>query len=183
MPLRPDLSQHSILITGAGRGLGRSMAEKLAGCGAAVAIVDVDAGACSVVADGIRAGGGQAFAFPADVADRSALLDVAARFAAGRGRIDAVINNAMLLRYEPIEQITEETLDAHGVDRHQRQRLGRAGAARALRPGARRRDHQHGLAGGRARLSEYRGLQPGQGRDRHADQGAGGRARAAGRCG
>jgi NAD(P)-dependent dehydrogenase (short-subunit alcohol dehydrogenase family) len=110
MPLRPDLSQHSILITGAGRGLGRSMAEKLAGCGAAVAIVDIDAAACSVVADGIRAGGGQAFAFPADVADRSALLDVAARFAAGRGRIDAVINNAMLLRYEPVEQISAETL-------------------------------------------------------------------------
>ena len=110
MPLRPDLSQHSILITGAGRGLGRSMAEKLAGCGAAVAIVDIDAAACSVVADGIRGGGGQAFAFPADVADRSALLDVAARFAAGRGRIDAVINNAMLLRYEPVEQISAETL-------------------------------------------------------------------------
>ena len=110
MPLRPDLSQHSILITGAGRGLGKSMAEKLAGCGAAVAIVDVDAAACVAVADGIRAGGGTALPFPADVSDRAALLGVAARFAAARGRIDAVINNAMLLRYEPLERISEETL-------------------------------------------------------------------------
>ncbi len=110
MPLRPDLSQHSILITGAGRGLGKSMAEKLAGCGAAVAIVDVDAAACVAVADGIRAGGGTALPFPADVSDRAALLGVAARFAATRGRIDAVINNAMLLRYEPLERISEETL-------------------------------------------------------------------------
>ena len=110
MPLRPDLSQHSILITGAGRGLGKSMAEKLAGCGAAVAIVDVDAAACAAVADGIRAGGGTALPFPADVSDRAALLGVAARFAATRGRIDAVINNAMLLRYEPLERISEETL-------------------------------------------------------------------------
>jgi NAD(P)-dependent dehydrogenase (short-subunit alcohol dehydrogenase family) len=111
MALRPDLSEQSILITGAGRGLGKSMAEKLAGCGASIAVVDIDGAACSVVADGIRASGGRASAFPADVSDRSALLDVAARFAAERGRIDAVINNAMLLRYEPVEHITAQTLE------------------------------------------------------------------------
>jgi NAD(P)-dependent dehydrogenase (short-subunit alcohol dehydrogenase family) len=110
MPLRPDLSDKSILITGAGRGLGRSMAEKLAGCGATVAIVDIDAAACNAVAEGIRAAGGRAEALPTDVADRTAFLDVAARFAAVRGRIDAVINNAMLLRYEPVENISAETL-------------------------------------------------------------------------
>ena len=110
MALRPELSDKSILVTGAGRGLGRSMAEKLAGCGARVAVVDLDAAACTAVADGIRAAGGRAEALPADVADRAAFLDVAARFAAGSGRIDAVINNAMLLRYEPVEAITAETL-------------------------------------------------------------------------
>jgi NAD(P)-dependent dehydrogenase (short-subunit alcohol dehydrogenase family) len=111
MPLRPDLSEQSILITGAGRGLGKSMAEKLAGCGATVGLVDIDATACGAVAAGIGAAGGRALAFPADVSDREALLGVAARFAAERGRIDAVINNAMLLRYEPIEQISAQTLE------------------------------------------------------------------------
>lgn len=110
MALHPDLSQQSILVSGAGRGLGRSMAEKLAGCGATVAIVDIDAAACSAVAEGIRAAGGRAEALPADVADRAAFLDAAARFAAAQGRIDAVINNAMLLRYEPVENISAETL-------------------------------------------------------------------------
>jgi NAD(P)-dependent dehydrogenase (short-subunit alcohol dehydrogenase family) len=111
MSLRPDLSEQSILITGAGRGLGKSMAEKLASCGATVGLVDIDATACGAVAAAIGATGGRALAFPADVSDREALLGVAARFAAERGRIDAVINNAMLLRYEPIEQITAQTLE------------------------------------------------------------------------
>ncbi len=108
---RPDLSEHSILITGAGRGLGRSMAGKLADCGARVAVVDVDAGSCAAVAEEIRARGGRAEALSADVADREALHAAAARFAAGSGRIDAVINNAMLLRYEPLEHITAATLE------------------------------------------------------------------------
>ena len=38
------------------------------------------------------------------------MLNAAAQFAAQGGRIDAVINNAMLLRYEPVEKITAETL-------------------------------------------------------------------------
>jgi len=110
MALKPDLSQQSILITGAGRGLGRSMALKVASCGAAVAIVDLDAAACEVVAGEVRAAGGTALALPADVASRASLLGAAAQFAAARGRIDAVINNAMLLKYEPVENVTEETL-------------------------------------------------------------------------
>lgn len=110
MAIQPDLNGHSILITGAGRGLGRSMAEKLASCGAAIAVVDIDAAACESVAEAILKRGGTAVAAPADVSDRTALLDVAARFARHSGRIDAVINNAMLLRYEPVENITESTL-------------------------------------------------------------------------
>jgi NAD(P)-dependent dehydrogenase (short-subunit alcohol dehydrogenase family) len=110
MALTPDLSQHTILITGAGRGLGRSMALRLAACGATLGIVDVDAAACATVTAEIIAAGGQALALPADVADREALLAVAAQLAAHTGRIDVVINNAMLLRYEPLEAISAETL-------------------------------------------------------------------------
>jgi NAD(P)-dependent dehydrogenase (short-subunit alcohol dehydrogenase family) len=110
MALTPDLSQHTILITGAGRGLGRSMALRVAVCGATVGLVDVDAAACEAVAAEIAADGGKAVVLPADVADREALLAVAAQLAAQTGRIDVVINNAMLLRYEPLEAITSETL-------------------------------------------------------------------------
>jgi meso-butanediol dehydrogenase / (S,S)-butanediol dehydrogenase / diacetyl reductase len=111
MPIRPDLSGQSILITGAGRGLGRSMANTLAACGANIGVVDIDADACDAVAAQIVAAGGKALALPADVASRAALLKAASVLAAVSGRIDAVVNNAMLLRYEPVEAVTEETLN------------------------------------------------------------------------
>jgi NAD(P)-dependent dehydrogenase (short-subunit alcohol dehydrogenase family) len=111
MPIRPDLSGQSILITGAGRGLGSSMANTLAACGATIGVVDIDAAACDVVAAQIVAAGGKALALPADVASRAAVMKVAAQLAAVNGRLDAVVNNAMLLRYEPVEVVSEETLN------------------------------------------------------------------------
>lgn len=110
MALQPDLSDRRILVTGAARGLGRSMAKKLASCGAVVGVIDVDVPGCDETAHVIVTSGGQAEALPADVAQREQFLRVAAGFAARHGRIDAVVNNAMLLRYEPVEQVTEETL-------------------------------------------------------------------------
>lgn len=106
----PDLSGQNVFITGAARGLGRSMAEKLSGCGATVAVTDVEADGCEEVARAIRAAGGAAFAYRVDVALRDEFMHCAAQFAGRCGRIDAVVNNAMLLRYEPVEKITPETL-------------------------------------------------------------------------
>jgi NAD(P)-dependent dehydrogenase (short-subunit alcohol dehydrogenase family) len=110
MAITPNLTDHAILVTGAGRGLGKSMSEKLASCGATIAVVDLDPAAGEAVAAGIRAQGGKAHAYAADVSSRPAVLDVAARFAQIHGRIDAVVNNAMLLRYEPVDQVTEDVL-------------------------------------------------------------------------
>ena len=111
MAIQHDFSELAILVTGAGRGLGRSVAEKLASCGATLGLIDVDGDNCSAVAAGIRAAGGTAFSYVADVSDRAAFADAASKFARERGRIDAVVNNAMLLRYEPIEKVTDEVLD------------------------------------------------------------------------
>jgi NAD(P)-dependent dehydrogenase (short-subunit alcohol dehydrogenase family) len=111
MAAYPDLSGQRIFITGAARGLGRSVAEKLARCGATVAVTDLDARGCDEVAKGICAAGGAALAYPVDVALREQMMNAAAQFARHCGRIDAVVNNAMLLRYEPVEKITPETLN------------------------------------------------------------------------
>jgi meso-butanediol dehydrogenase/(S,S)-butanediol dehydrogenase/diacetyl reductase len=111
MAAYPDLSGQHVFITGAARGLGKSMAEKLAACGATVAVTDVDAGGCDEVVKGIRATDGAALAYPVDVAMRDEFMQAAAEFAKACGRIDAVVNNAMLLRYEPLESITPETLN------------------------------------------------------------------------
>jgi NAD(P)-dependent dehydrogenase (short-subunit alcohol dehydrogenase family) len=110
MARHPDLSGRVVMITGAARGLGRSMAETLADCGATVGIADLHQPDCEAVAEHIRARGGKAQAFAVDVAVRRLYMAAAATFAAQNGRIDAVVNNAMLLRYEPVEQISEETL-------------------------------------------------------------------------
>jgi NAD(P)-dependent dehydrogenase (short-subunit alcohol dehydrogenase family) len=92
--------------------LGRATAELLARCGASVAVCDLDADSCRDTANAIRDAGGRAMDYAFDVAGRGAFLAAAANFAKTTGRIDAVVNNAMILRYEPIEQVREDVLDA-----------------------------------------------------------------------
>jgi len=106
-----DISQQAVLITGAGRGLGRAMAIALGRHGAAVGLVDIDGESCARTAEVIRSTGGRAASFEADVSKRSEVLNIADQFAQAHGGLDAVINNAMLLRYEPVDVITEAVAD------------------------------------------------------------------------
>ena len=110
--MKPDLSHLVILITGAGRGLGRNTAQHLAACGATVGVMDIDATAVRETRDLINNNGGKVFSYTGDVSDRDTFLAAAAAFAHECGRIDAVINNAMLLRYEPIEEVRGDVLDS-----------------------------------------------------------------------
>ena len=56
----PDLSEQVVLITGAGRGLGRSAALHLARCGAVVGVADIDGASAEETTATIKAAGGQA---------------------------------------------------------------------------------------------------------------------------
>jgi NAD(P)-dependent dehydrogenase (short-subunit alcohol dehydrogenase family) len=100
-----------ILISGAGRGLGEGIARHLAGEGAVVGIADINGQTAHDVAAAIVDDGGKAFAYQADLGRRQAFLDVAEAFAKDSRPLRAVINNASVLVYEPIENVTEETLD------------------------------------------------------------------------
>jgi NAD(P)-dependent dehydrogenase (short-subunit alcohol dehydrogenase family) len=111
MPTIAELADQAVLITGAGRGLGRAMALALARHGAALGLVDVDEAGCRQTTELAQAAGSRASTFVVDVCDRGALLGAAAAFAGAHGGLDAVINNAMLLRYEPIEAVTEAVAD------------------------------------------------------------------------
>jgi len=106
-----DLEGQAILVTGAGRGIGRGTAERLAACGALVGVVDIDGTTAQETAAGIAAAGGAAHAFTADLSSRAAFMQVADAFAGRAGRIDGVVNSAMWIRYEPIGDVEEATFD------------------------------------------------------------------------
>jgi NADP-dependent 3-hydroxy acid dehydrogenase YdfG len=82
------------LITGGGTGIGRATALHLAREGAQVVITGRRAEPLQAVVDEIRAAGGEAWAQPADLLDRDALLTLVSRVQAEHGRIDILINNA-----------------------------------------------------------------------------------------
>lgn len=110
--MKHDFSDRYFLITGAGRGLGLHLARQLAGFGATVGVTDIDTDTAESAAAGIRKSGGNAHAYPGDISDRGTFLGVARDFARHGGRIDAIVNNAMLLKYCPVEDVTEEQLSA-----------------------------------------------------------------------
>lgn len=110
--MKPDLSNKTILITGAGRGLGRHAALHLASCGAIIGVADIDASSADEVAGEITSNGGKAKAYAGDMSKRETFLAAAKDFATMTGHIDAIINNAMLLRYSPVQDVDEETLSA-----------------------------------------------------------------------
>ncbi|MCB2066818.1 MAG: SDR family oxidoreductase [Erythrobacter sp.] len=100
-----------ILISGAGRGLGEGIAMRLASEGAIVGIADVNGESALAVAEAILEQGGRAFSYGADCGNRAEFMQVAEDFAEEAGPLRAVVNNASVLVYEPIEAVTEETLD------------------------------------------------------------------------
>ena len=110
--MQHDFSDRNILITGAGRGLGRHAATYLAGCGATIGVVDVDGKSGESAAAEINDAGGTAFAYEADVSDADAFEEFVADFAGKCGRIDAIVNNAMILHYSPVEDVEPNRLDA-----------------------------------------------------------------------
>jgi NAD(P)-dependent dehydrogenase (short-subunit alcohol dehydrogenase family) len=105
------LDAKAAVVTGAGHGIGRSVALRLAGEGAAVTIGDIDAVAAREVAEEVVAGGGRAIARPADVsraADVEALTQAAA---AEFGRLDIVVNNAGIAVSGSVTDISEQDWD------------------------------------------------------------------------
>ena len=168
-----------VLITGAGRGIGRATAERLGERGAALAILDRDHAVASAAADALGAAGAKALALHADITDQAALEGALARALGAFGRIDVLVNNAARARKGNLAQTTPEdwqfelagTLngafldDAPGAARH-----GGAGP---------RRDRQRRL-GQRPAGARQSGLQRRQGGAPELHQGARDRVRAQG---
>src|SRR4051794_41942128 len=93
------------LVTGAGAGIGRAIARRLAAEGAVVVVNDLSAAACDAVVAEL---GGAALATPGDVSDARATEAVVARVASQRGAPDILFNNAGGLRDAPPHPLTHE---------------------------------------------------------------------------
>ncbi len=81
------------LVTGSGAGIGRGIAAWLARAGCCVAVNDIDGDRAEESAAGIRAEGGEAKAFVADVRDEAATLDLIERVRWAFGGLDVAVNN------------------------------------------------------------------------------------------
>lgn len=95
------------VVTGGGRGLGRAIAERLAGRGLAVLVTDIDEGLAERAAREIGHG---ATAAQLDVRDPAALRETAARATDG-GRLAVWVNNAGVVRAERVWDHTDETVE------------------------------------------------------------------------
>lgn len=97
------------VVTGASKGIGASIAEKLAAEGASVVVnyASSRSGADKTVA-AIVAGGGKAIAVQADVSKKADIERLFVETKRAFGKVDILVNNAGVYEFAPLEAITEE---------------------------------------------------------------------------
>ena len=106
-----DCSGKNALVTGAGRGIGREIALKLAQAGANIAVCDVDLATAQSSASEIEKLGRKSLALKADVSKASDISEMVTAFLRTFTSIDILINNAGITRDGLIMRMKEEDWD------------------------------------------------------------------------
>lgn len=101
-----EFAGQAALVTGAARGLGRSISTLLAERGARVFMVDLDGAGVEAASEALNAKGHDTHAAQADVADEAQLARVKSLVIDKGGRLDVLINNAGGWRYGTVDEIT-----------------------------------------------------------------------------
>ena len=107
--MKIDLTGRTALVTGSTRGIGRAIAETLAGAGARVAVVGRDAARAEEVA---RAIGHDASGFACDVADVASVTALVENVEKSFGQLDILVNNAGLTRDNILFRLKDDDWDA-----------------------------------------------------------------------
>lgn len=107
-----NLNQKIAIVTGGASGFGAAIAQRMALAGASVMVADLNAEGASLIAEKIRAAGGQASSVAADVSDRTSFENMVARTRQDLGGLDILVNNAGTThRNKPALEVTEEEFD------------------------------------------------------------------------
>jgi 3-oxoacyl-[acyl-carrier protein] reductase len=108
----PELDGLVAVVTGAGQGIGRAVAEAFGSRGARVVVSDLRLDAAEEAAEHLRNDGVEAIAVAADVADPDAVSDLAATAEAKLGPIEVWVNNAGLSRPAMLHKMAVADFDS-----------------------------------------------------------------------
>jgi 3-oxoacyl-[acyl-carrier protein] reductase len=111
------------VVTGAGHGIGKAYARRLAQEGAKVVIAELDGSAGEAAADELRRGELEVIAVQTDVADEASCQRMAEQTVAAFGRLDILVNNAAIFVTIPMSRSTFDQIDPDEWDRLMRVNL------------------------------------------------------------
>ncbi|MGF0311427.1 MULTISPECIES: acetoin reductase [Nocardiaceae] len=98
----------AVLVTGAGQGIGRAIALRLASDGHDIALVDLAEDKIAGVADEVRRTGSKATTFVADVSDRDQVFAAVDHAHSALGGFDVIVNNAGIAQVAPLDDVRPE---------------------------------------------------------------------------
>lgn len=111
MTMQQDLAGRYALVTGAGAGIGKSTALRLAARGAIVGVNDLKDELVNDTVEAVMAAGGRAFPVVKNVSTREGMTEAVNIVFEKGNRFDILINNAAWVRYQPVLEIAPETVD------------------------------------------------------------------------